>query len=140
MPWPEARLLRPYVSQSKPTAARGRPTGRRHHRLVRQDDDQRVRGPLVGGSMSVVASPASFNNTAGLARAINEHLATGTQVFVAEMGTYGPGEIAAMCAWAPPEVAVITALGPVHLERMRTLETHRGGKSRDPRKSPRRNR
>jgi UDP-N-acetylmuramoyl-tripeptide--D-alanyl-D-alanine ligase len=77
---------------------------------------------LVGGAMSVVASPASFNNTAGLARAINDHLATGTQVFVAEMGTYGPGEIASMCAWAPPEVAVITALGPVHLERMRTLE------------------
>ena len=38
------------------------------------------------------------------------------------MGTYGPGEIASMCAWAPPEVAVITALGPVHLERMGSLE------------------
>jgi UDP-N-acetylmuramoyl-tripeptide--D-alanyl-D-alanine ligase len=78
---------------------------------------------LAGGSLSVVATPASFNNTAGLARAVNEHLATGTQVFVAEMGTYGPGEIAAMCHWVVPDVAVITAIGPVHLERMRTLET-----------------
>jgi UDP-N-acetylmuramoyl-tripeptide--D-alanyl-D-alanine ligase len=43
-------------------------------------------------------------------------------VFVAEMGTYGRGEIASMCAWASPEVAVITALGPVHLERMGSLE------------------
>ena len=36
---------------------------------------------------------------------------------VAEMGTYRPGEIAALCEWLPPEVAVITAIGPVHLER-----------------------
>ena len=46
---------------------------------------------LVGGARSVVASPASFNNRAGLARAVNEHLADGTEVFVAEMGTYGRG-------------------------------------------------
>jgi len=77
---------------------------------------------LLAGSLAVVATPASFNNTAGLARAINEHLPAGTQVFVAEMGTYGPGEIASMCEWATPEVAVITAIGPVHLERMRSVE------------------
>jgi UDP-N-acetylmuramoyl-tripeptide--D-alanyl-D-alanine ligase len=73
---------------------------------------------LVTGSLSVIPTPASFNNRAGLARAINEHLTPGTDVFVAEMGTYGPGEIAAMCEWCPPDIAVITAIGPVHLERM----------------------
>jgi len=72
---------------------------------------------LVAGSRTVVASPASFNNRAGLARAVNENLAEGTQVFVAEMGTYGPGEIADLCSWLPPDIAVITAIGPVHLER-----------------------
>jgi len=72
---------------------------------------------LIAAQRSVVASPASFNNRAGLARAINEHLSDGTQVFVAEMGTYGPGEIADLCRWCPPEIAVITAIGPVHLER-----------------------
>ncbi len=72
---------------------------------------------LLGGSRAVVASPASFNNRAGLARAVNEHLAEGTEVFVAEMGTYGRGEIAELCSWVRPDVAVITAVGPVHLER-----------------------
>jgi UDP-N-acetylmuramoyl-tripeptide--D-alanyl-D-alanine ligase len=72
---------------------------------------------LVRPDRSVVATPASFNNRAGLARAVNEHLADGTEVFVAEMGTYGPGEIAELCAWCPPDIAVITAIGPVHLER-----------------------
>jgi UDP-N-acetylmuramoyl-tripeptide--D-alanyl-D-alanine ligase len=69
-----------------------------------------------------MASPASFNNRMGLARAVNEHLGTGTDVFIAEMGIYGPGEIRDMCTWIPPEVGVFTALGPVHLERMKTLE------------------
>ena len=65
----------------------------------------------------VVPTPKSFNNRAGLSRAVNEHLVRGTEVFIAEMGTYGPGEIAQMCAWCPPQIAAITAIGPVHLER-----------------------
>ncbi len=77
---------------------------------------------LLAGQTTVTASPASFNNRMGLARAVNEHLGSGTGVFIAEMGTYGPGEIRELCSWIPPEVAVLTALGPVHLERMKTLE------------------
>ena len=77
---------------------------------------------LVARSRTVVATPASFNNRAGLARAVNEHLADGTEVFVAEMGTYGPGEIAELCRWCPPDIAVITAIGPVHLERFGSEE------------------
>jgi len=77
---------------------------------------------LVGAARAVVASPASFNNRAGLARAVNEHLAEGTDVFVAEMGTYGAGEIAELCEWLTPDVAVITAIGPVHLERFGSEE------------------
>jgi UDP-N-acetylmuramoyl-tripeptide--D-alanyl-D-alanine ligase len=75
---------------------------------------------LLAASRAVVATPRSFNNRAGLARAINESLPLGTQVFIAEMGTYGPGEIADMCSWVVPDIAVITAVGPVHLERMRS--------------------
>jgi len=72
---------------------------------------------LVSGSRQIVASPASFNNRMGLARAVNEQVAGGTEVFVAEMGTYGPGEIAELCRWVQPDIAVMTAIGPVHLER-----------------------
>ena len=77
---------------------------------------------LVSPVRSVVATPGSFNNRLGLARAINENLVPGTEVFVAEMGTYGPGEIRDLCEWCPPRVAAITAIGPVHLERFRTEE------------------
>jgi UDP-N-acetylmuramoyl-tripeptide--D-alanyl-D-alanine ligase len=77
---------------------------------------------LLAGSFTTVASPASWNNQNGLSRAINEHVGPDTEVFVAEMGTYGPGEIAAMVSWVKPQVAIMSAIGPVHLERMGTLE------------------
>ena len=77
---------------------------------------------LLAGSFRTVASPASFNNRMGLARAINEHLVPGTEVFVAEMGAYGPGEIAELTSWIPPDVSALVAVGPVHLERFKTEE------------------
>lgn len=77
---------------------------------------------LLASDLQVVATPKSFNNRAGLSRAINEHLSDGTQVFIAEMGTYGPGEIADLCTWCPPEISIVTAIGPVHLERMGSIE------------------
>ena len=75
---------------------------------------------LSAGCYMTMPSPASFNNRAGLARAINEHLLDSTEVFVAEMGTYGPGEIRELCSWLVPDISVITAIGPVHLERFKS--------------------
>lgn len=74
---------------------------------------------LLAGTHTVLPTPKSFNNSAGLAKSVNDHLTPGIDVFVAEMGTYGPGEIAAMVEWAEPTIAVITAIGPVHLERFK---------------------
>jgi UDP-N-acetylmuramoyl-tripeptide--D-alanyl-D-alanine ligase len=78
---------------------------------------------LVAGTRTVLASPASFNNTGGLARTMNEHLTPGTDVLIAEMGTYGPGEITGLCRWVKPDVAAIVNIGPIHLERMGSLDT-----------------
>lgn len=77
---------------------------------------------LSSDGSGVVASPRSYNNRAGLSRSINENLAESTRVFIAEMGTYGPGEIRELTSWCLPEIAVVTAVGPVHLERMKTLD------------------
>lgn len=77
---------------------------------------------LLGTNYRVFASPGSWNNAAGLSRAVNEQMPVNTEIFIAEMGTYGPGEIEQLCEWLPPTVAAITSIGPVHLERMKTLE------------------
>jgi len=84
---------------------------------------------LIASSLRTVASPGSFNNRMGLARAVNEGLPPGTEVFVAEMGTYGPGEIAEMCEWVTPSVSAIVSIGPVHLERFGTEEAIVAAKS-----------
>lgn len=75
---------------------------------------------LVSTTFNTLASPASFNNRAGLARTVNESLAAGTEVLIAEMGTFGEGEIADLCSWMKPEISAITSIGPVHLERFGT--------------------
>lgn len=68
-------------------------------------------------------TPSSFNNLLGITRAVNDHLQPGTDVFVAEMGTYGPGEIRELCKYFPPTLAVIVSIGEAHLERMGSRET-----------------
>ena len=118
----EDRLASPWVDRARRRLARVNPmivaitgsfgkTSTKHHLAE-----------LLAGSTSVVPTPRSFNNRAGLARAINEHLVDGTKVFIAEMGTYGPGEIRSMCSWCQPDVSVLTSIGPVHLERFGTIE------------------
>jgi len=84
---------------------------------------------LLAGAADVVASPASYNNTAGLARTMNEHLTDSTEVLVVEMGMYRPGEIRELCSWVRPNVAVICAVGPMHLERAGSIDAIVEGKA-----------
>jgi UDP-N-acetylmuramoyl-tripeptide--D-alanyl-D-alanine ligase len=118
----ERRIGRKYVRQAQEKLERIRPVVVAVTGSYGKTSTKEYIRHLLSGDHQVVASPASFNNTQGLARAINEHLVPGTHVFVAEMGAYGPGEIAEMCSWIKPSIGVITAIGPVHLERFRTLE------------------
>lgn len=67
------------------------------------------------------ATPASYNNRLGIAKAINESMPEGTEVFVAEVGTYGRGEIAEIVSWLHPDIAGLLVVGPVHLERFGSI-------------------
>jgi UDP-N-acetylmuramoyl-tripeptide--D-alanyl-D-alanine ligase len=118
----ERRLAQPYVRRATARLEQVAPTVVAITGSYGKTSTKGYVAHLLAGAKAVVASPASFNNRAGLARAVNEHLVAGTEVFVAEMGTYGKGEIAELCSWCPPDIAVITAVGPVHLERMGTEE------------------
>jgi UDP-N-acetylmuramoyl-tripeptide--D-alanyl-D-alanine ligase len=113
----EHRLAQKFVDQAKARLQSVRPTVVAITGSYGKTSTKGYVAHLLARSTTVVASPRSFNNRAGLARAINEHLVPGTEVFVAEMGTYGPGEIAELCEWIEPRISVITAIGPVHLER-----------------------
>jgi UDP-N-acetylmuramoyl-tripeptide--D-alanyl-D-alanine ligase len=69
----------------------------------------------------VVASPENFNTEIGLPLAVLM-APEGTEVLVLEMGMRGPGQIAELCAIAPPDVGVITNVGPVHVELLGSVE------------------
>jgi len=73
---------------------------------------------LLSGTFTTVASPASFNNRLGLSRAVNDKLVPGTEIFVAEMGIFGAGEIRELSTFFPPDIAAITVIGEAHLQRM----------------------
>lgn len=116
----EDRRARAFVDRARERLARVAPTVVGITGSYGKTSTKNHLAQLLDGS--VVATPRSFNNRAGLSRAINENLGDGTSVFIAEMGTFGPGEIRAMCEWCPPTIAVVSAIGPVHLERMGSLD------------------
>jgi UDP-N-acetylmuramoyl-tripeptide--D-alanyl-D-alanine ligase len=69
----------------------------------------------------VHASPENFNTEIGLPLAILA-AAEETEVLVLEMGMRGVGQIAELTAIAAPDVAVITNVGPVHVELLGSVE------------------
>ncbi|HHW90298.1 MAG TPA: UDP-N-acetylmuramoyl-tripeptide--D-alanyl-D-alanine ligase [Clostridiales bacterium] len=78
---------------------------------------------LLEGRYKVCASPNSFNTPMGLCRSINQHLKPDDQIFIAEMGARKKGDITKLCAIAPPDIAVITAIGEQHLATFKNIET-----------------
>jgi len=118
----EKRLSRTFLEQARQKVARVRPTVVAITGSYGKTTTKNYLAHLLADTHATLASPASFNNAMGLSRAVNEGLVPGTEVFVAEMGTYGVGEIRGLCEVFPPDIAVLTAIGEVHLQRMRTRE------------------
>ena len=67
-------------------------------------------------------SPGNRNSILGLPPALFD-LRPEHERAVLEMGMYTTGEIVRLCEIAQPKIGVVTMIGPVHLERARTMET-----------------
>ena len=116
----EKRLAAPYLASARAKIAKVRPTVVAITGSYGKTTTKNYLAHLLSQTHTVMASPASFNNAMGLSKAVNDGLVPGTEVFIAEMGTYGAGEIAGLCEAFPPDIAVMTAIGEVHLQRMKT--------------------
>ena len=66
-------------------------------------------------------SPGNYNNEIGLPLTILQ-LQPGVQWAVLEMAMYDLGEIARLAQIARPEIGVVTNVGPVHLQRLGSVE------------------
>ena len=76
---------------------------------------------MLAQRLRTVANRENLNTEIGLPMTVLEAPA-GTEALVLEMGMRGPGQIAELTAIAEPEVGLITAVAPVHLELMGSIE------------------
>jgi UDP-N-acetylmuramoyl-tripeptide--D-alanyl-D-alanine ligase len=76
---------------------------------------------LLRPHVRVVAAEDGFNNEIGLPLTLCR-TEPDTEIVIAEMGMRGPGQIRALAEIARPDVGVITAIAPVHLELLGSIE------------------
>jgi UDP-N-acetylmuramoyl-tripeptide--D-alanyl-D-alanine ligase len=70
----------------------------------------------------VLSTPASFNTPMGLTITIREQLKSIHQVFIAEMGADKVGEIDFLSKFIRPQYAIITSIGPQHLNTFKSID------------------
>ena len=76
---------------------------------------------LRAAGVAAQGSPGNRNTEVGVPMSLLD-LDEGCEVAVIEMGMRGLGQIAQLAELAPPDVACITTIGPVHLELLGTVE------------------
>ncbi|WP_029010207.1 Mur ligase family protein [Azospirillum halopraeferens] len=81
-----------------------------------------ILGHILEMAAPTLITPGSINTPMGISRIVRERLTPRHRYFVVEMGAYGPGSIARLCRLAPPDTAVVTAIGMAHYERFKTLD------------------
>ncbi len=77
---------------------------------------------ILSEKYDVVMTPGNFNTTLGVIRTIREHIKGYNQVFIVEMGAKQKNDIKEICDLVHPQMGIITAVGPQHLESFRTIQ------------------
>lgn len=77
---------------------------------------------ILSEKYDTLMTPGSYNTTLGVIRTIREQLKPYNEVFICEMGAKQPGDIKEICDLVHPTAAIITAVGPQHLESFKTIE------------------
>lgn len=77
---------------------------------------------ILSQKYRVLMTPESYNTPMGICKVIRGQLESDHQFFVVEMGAYKRGDIRDLCELVRPEVGILTAIGPQHLERFKSLE------------------
>lgn len=78
---------------------------------------------ILSEEFDVLMTPGSFNTPMGVVRTIREYLKPYNQIFVCEMGAKQVGDIKEICDIVHPQMGIVTAVGPMHLESFKTLES-----------------
>ncbi len=125
----EAAVNRRFVSNARRTLARVDPLVVGITGSYGKTSTKFCVGAVLDADRPTLVTPASFNSYLGIVRTINEHLQPRHRAFVAEMGMFRRGDIAELCELVSPKIGVITAIGPMHLERLGSIEAIEAAKA-----------
>ena len=77
---------------------------------------------ILSEHYSVLMTPGSFNTPMGVIRTVREMLQPYNEIFIVEMGAKNVGDIKEICDLVKPQMGIVTAVGPQHLESFKTIE------------------
>jgi UDP-N-acetylmuramoyl-tripeptide--D-alanyl-D-alanine ligase len=66
-------------------------------------------------------TPANYNTLLAISKKVLS-LPVSAKIFICEIGAYESGDIKKVCQIIKPQIGIITAIGPMHLERFGSLE------------------
>ena len=81
-----------------------------------------ILGRILSEKYNTVITPGSFNTPMGVVITVRNHLTPQTEVFVVEMGAKCVGDIKEICDIVHPTTAIITSVGPQHLNTFGSIE------------------
>ena len=77
---------------------------------------------ILSEKYNTVCTPQSFNTPMGVVRTVRSEIKPQTQMFICEMGAKNIGDIKEICDIAHPSYAIITSVGPQHLETFKSVD------------------
>ena len=76
---------------------------------------------ILSEKFNALMTPDSYNTPMGICKVIRGQLAAEHEIFIVEMGAYKRGDIRELCNLASPQIGILTAVGPQHLERFKSI-------------------
>jgi UDP-N-acetylmuramoyl-tripeptide--D-alanyl-D-alanine ligase len=79
---------------------------------------------ILSGRFRTYMTPKSYNTLMGISRVVNDEFARDPyyDYFIAEADAYFVGENAAICRLVAPRLGIVMSVGPMHLERLGSME------------------
>lgn len=81
-----------------------------------------IASDILSQKYHVLATPGSYNTPMGICKVINNRLEDHHQILLLEMGARYTGDIQELCEIARPDIAVVTSVGPAHLETFGSIK------------------
>ncbi len=77
---------------------------------------------ILSERYDVLMTPGSYNTPMGVIRTVREMMKPYNEVFICEMGAKQLGDIKEICDMVHPQIGIVTAVGPMHLESFKSME------------------